>query len=125
VGGFQFVESLPLMPRLGLSWHMGVDGIAVPLVLLTAIIHLTSVFTSWSLREREKEFFLFVALLVTGVYGVFVSLDLFLFFLFYELAVLPMYVLIGIWGSSMPVEGRGPFGRLFARWASVRKNTAR
>jgi NADH-quinone oxidoreductase subunit M len=115
VGGFQFVESLPLMPRLGLSWHMGVDGIAVPLVLLTAIIHLTSVFTSWSLREREKEFFLFVALLVTGVYGVFVSLDLFLFFLFYELAVLPMYVLIGIWGSSMPIEGRGPFGRLFGK----------
>jgi NADH-quinone oxidoreductase subunit M len=73
------------------------------------------VFTSWSLKEREKEFFLFLALLVTGVYGVFVSLDLFLFFLFYELAVLPMYVLIGIWGSSMEIEGRGPFGGLFKK----------
>jgi NADH-quinone oxidoreductase subunit M len=115
VSGYQFVSALPLIPKLGLSWHMGVDGIAVPLVVLTAIIHLTSVFTSWTLEEREKEFFLFLALLVTGVYGVFISLDLFLFFLFYELAVLPMYVLIGIWGSSMDVPGQGPFGGLFAK----------
>jgi len=114
-GGFQFVTARPLVPAIGLSWHLGVDGIAVPLVLLTAIIHLTSVLTSWTLREREKEFFLFVALLVTGVYGVFVSLDLFIFFLFYELAVLPMYVLIGIWGSSMKIEGQGPFRALFAK----------
>src|SRR5262245_28381463 len=114
-GGFQFENRVPLIPSLGLSWHIGVDGIAVPLVFLTALIHLTSVFTSWTLKEREKEFFLFVALLVTGVYGVFISLDLFLFFLFYELAVLPMYVLIGIWGSSMEIPGRGPFGSLFAK----------
>ena len=115
VGGFQFVTTRALLPGVGLSWHLGVDGLAVPLVLLTAIIHLTSVLTSWTLKEREKEFFLFVALLVTGVYGVFVSLDLFVFFLFYELAVLPMYVLIGIWGSSMKIEGQGPFRGLFAK----------
>jgi len=115
LSGFQFVSAVPLIPSLGLSWHMGVDGIAVPLVFLTALIHLTSIFTSWTLKEREKEFFLFVALLVTGVYGVFISLDLFLFFLFYELAVLPMYVLIGIWGSSMEIPGRGPFRSLFAK----------
>jgi NADH-quinone oxidoreductase subunit M len=114
-GGFQFVSTLPLIPKLGLSWHMGVDGIAVPLVALTAVIHLTSVFTSWTLKEREKEFFLFLALLVTGVYGVFISLDLFLFFLFYELAVLPMYVLIGVWGSSMDIRGQGPFRGLFSK----------
>jgi NADH-quinone oxidoreductase subunit M len=113
--GYQFVSAIPLIPSLGLSWHMGVDGIAVPLVVLTALIHLTSVFTSWTLREREKEFFLFLALLVTGVYGVFICLDLFLFFLFYELAVLPMYVLIGIWGSSMDIEGQGPFRGLFSK----------
>jgi len=115
LGGFQFASELPLIPKLGLSWHMGVDGLAVPLVALTAVIHLTSVFTSWTLEEREKEFFLFLALLVTGVYGVFISLDLFLFFLFYELAVLPMYVLIGIWGSSMDIEGQGPFRGLFSK----------
>src|SRR5262245_24841027 len=114
-GGFQFVEHVPLIPRLGVSWHLGADGIAVALLVLTALIHVTSIFTSWSLRSREKEFFLFVALLVTGVYGVFASLDLFLFFLFYELAVLPMYVLIGIWGSSMDVPGRGPFGGFFKK----------
>jgi NADH-quinone oxidoreductase subunit M len=115
VSGFQFVTSLPLIPKLGLSWHTGVDGIGVPLVFLTALIHLTSVFTSWTLKEREKEFFLFVGLLVTGVYGVFISLDLLIFFLFYELAVLPMYVLIGIWGSSMEIPGQGPFRGLFAK----------
>ena len=120
-GGFQFVVAYPLVPKLGLSLHLGVDGIGVPLVLLTALIHLTSIFTSWTLKTREKEFFLFVALLVTGVYGVFISLDLFLFFLFYELAVLPMYVLIGIWGSSMTIEGRGPFGGLFPKVGVGRK----
>ncbi|HUC44448.1 MAG TPA: NADH-quinone oxidoreductase subunit M [Candidatus Sulfotelmatobacter sp.] len=114
-GGFQFVEQHLLAPRLGITWHLGVDGIGVPLVVLTAIIHITAVFTSWTTAERAKEFYLFLALLVTGVYGVFVSLDLFVFFLFYELAVLPMYVLIGIWGSSMDVPGRGPFGALFRK----------
>jgi NADH-quinone oxidoreductase subunit M len=114
-GGFQFGSLRPLIPQLGLWWRLGVDGIAAPLVLLTAIIHVTSVLTSWTLKEREKEFFLFVALLVTGVYGVFVSLDLFVFFLFYELAVLPMYVLIGIWGSSMTIKGEGPFAGLFGK----------
>lgn len=114
-GGFQFVERYPIVPRLGLSCHLGVDGIAVPLLVLTAIIHVTAVFTSWTTRERAKEFYLFLALLVTGVYGVFASLDLFVLFLFYELAVLPMYVLIGVWGSSMDVPGRGPFRSLFAK----------
>src|SRR5262249_49098545 len=108
-GGFQFVETYPLVPRLGLSWHLGVDGIAVPLVFLTAIIHGTAVFTSWTTAARAKDFYLFLALLVTGVYGVFASLDLFVFFLFYELAVLPMYVLIGVWGSSGEARPRGIF----------------
>jgi NADH-quinone oxidoreductase subunit M len=114
-GGFQFVEQYPLVSRLGLSWHLGADGIAVPLLFLTAVIHVTAVFTSWTTKDRSKEFYLFVALLVTGVYGVFISLDLFVLFLFYELAVLPMYVLIGVWGSSMDVPGRGPFRSLFAK----------
>jgi len=108
-GGFQFVETYPVVPGLGIRYHLAVDGLSLPLVLLTAVIYLTAITTTWYLRRREKEFFLFLALLVTGVFGVFLSLDLFLFFLFYELAVLPMYVLIGIWGSSMEIEGRGPF----------------
>jgi NADH-quinone oxidoreductase subunit M len=114
-GGFQFVERYALVPALGISWHLGVDGIAVPLVLLTAIIQVTAVTTSWTVPARAKEFYLFVGLLVAGAYGVFVSLDLFVLFLFYELAVLPMYVLIGVWGSSMEIEGQGPFARVFSR----------
>ena len=108
-GGFQFLESWPVVPALGIQLLLAVDGISVPLVFLSAFIYLTGITTTWYLRKREKEFFLFLALLVTGVFGVFVSLDLFLFFLFYELAVLPMYVLIGIFGSSMEVPGKGPF----------------
>ena len=113
-GGFQFVERYALVPALGLSWHLGADGISIPLVLLTAIIQLTAVTTSWTVPERAKEFYLFVGLLVAGVYGVFVSLDLFVLFLFYELAVLPMYVLIGVWGSTMEIPGQGPFARVFS-----------
>lgn len=113
-GGFQLLEVWPVIPSIGVDLRLGVDGIGVALVVLTAIIYLTAIFTSWTIREREKEFFLFLALLVTGVFGVFVSLDLFLFFLFYELAVLPMYVLIGVWGSTMEIEGEGPFRKAFA-----------
>ncbi|HXV77307.1 MAG TPA: NADH-quinone oxidoreductase subunit M [Candidatus Polarisedimenticolaceae bacterium] len=112
-GGFQFVERYPLVPSLGIQYLLAVDGLSLSLVLLTAFIYLTGITTTWYLGEREKEFFLFLALLVTGVFGVFLSLDLFLFFLFYELAVLPMYVLIGVFGSSMEVPGRGPFGWTF------------
>jgi NADH-quinone oxidoreductase subunit M len=109
-GGFQFLETYPVIPSLGIQYHVAVDGLSLSLVLLTAVIYLTGITTTWYLGKREKEFFLFLALLVTGVFGVFVSLDLFLFFLFYELAVLPMYVLIGVFGSSMEIEGHGPFG---------------
>jgi NADH-quinone oxidoreductase subunit M len=108
-GGFQFGETLSLVPALGIRYHLAVDGLSLSLVLLTAFIYVTGITTTWYLAEREKEFFLFLALLVTGVFGVFLSLDLFLFFLFYELAVLPMYVLIGVFGSSMEVQARGPF----------------
>jgi NADH-quinone oxidoreductase subunit M len=109
-GGFQFAETYPVLPSLGIQYHVAVDGLSLALVLLTAFIYLTGITTTWYLKQREKEFFLFLALLVTGVFGVFISLDLFLFFLFYELAVLPMYVLIGVFGSSMEVAPRGPFG---------------
>ncbi len=109
-GGFQMLETVRLLPAVGMDYRLGVDGVSVPLVVLTAVIYFTAIFTSWTVRERDKEFFLYLALLVTGVFGVFVSLDLFLFFLFYELAVLPMYLLIGIWGSTKRIPGRGPFG---------------
>src|SRR5947208_1585131 len=107
--GFQFYEKIPLVPPLGINYELGVDGISLLLVLLTSIIIFAGVFASWTVTVRSQEFYALLLALVTGVYGVFVSLDLFVFFLFYELAVLPMYLLIGIWGSSGEIRPRGIF----------------
>src|SRR5262245_42699322 len=107
--GFQFYEKLPLVPPLGISYEVGVDGISLLMVLLTSIIIVAGVFASWTVAVRSQELYALLLALVTGVYGVFVSLDLFVLFLFYELAVLPMYLLIGIWGSSGEVRPRGIF----------------
>jgi NADH-quinone oxidoreductase subunit M len=84
------------------------DGAGVAMCLLTAITIFAGVFASWNLQERTKEYLALLLLLVSGVFGVFVSLDLFVFFLFYEIAVLPMYLLIGIWGSTKKVAPKGP-----------------
>src|SRR5437879_6558817 len=107
--GFQFYEKFPLVPPLGISYELGVDGISLLMVLLTSIIIFAGVFASWTVSTRGQEFYALLLALVTDVYGVIVSLDLFVFFLFYELAVLPMYLLIGIWGSSGEVRPRGIF----------------
>ncbi|MBI4228451.1 MAG: NADH-quinone oxidoreductase subunit M [Deltaproteobacteria bacterium] len=109
IGGFQFVEQFPIVPSIGFSYYLAVDGISMSLVLLTSIILITGFFASWNLPMRRKEFYILLLLLTTGVFGVFVSFDLLLFFLFYELAVLPMYLLIGIWGTSAKVIPRGIF----------------
>src|SRR6266516_6418160 len=85
------------------------------MVLLTGIIIFAGVFASWTVASRSQEFYALLLVLVTGVYGVFVSLDLFVLFLFYEIAVLPMYLLIGIWGSSGEVRPQGVFGWAFGR----------
>ncbi|MFQ5521422.1 MAG: NuoM family protein, partial [Candidatus Methylomirabilia bacterium] len=108
--GFQFGEKVALVPPLGISYELGADGISLILVLLTAIIIFSGVFASWTIQIRNQEFYALLLVLVTGVFGVFVSLDLFVFFLFYELAVLPMYLLIGIWGTSAEIRPRGVFG---------------
>src|SRR6266498_107442 len=113
--GFQFYEELPLVPPLGINYQVAVDGVSLLMVLLTSIIIFAGVFASWTIKERSQEFYALLLLLTTGVYGVFVSLDLFVFFLFYEIAVLPMYLLIGIWGSSGEVRPQGIFGWAFKR----------
>ncbi|MGB9887291.1 MAG: complex I subunit 4 family protein [Moorellales bacterium] len=99
-GGMQFLETVPWVPALGINYALGVDGMSAPLVLLTAIVIFTGVFASWDLEQRVKEFFIFLLMLVTGVFGVFMSRDLFLFYFFFEVAVIPMYLLIGVWGST-------------------------
>src|SRR6185503_3939032 len=113
--GFQFNESFALVPSLGISYLLAVDGISTLMCLLTSIIIFAGVFASWTVKTRSQEFYALLLVLVTGVYGVFVSLDLFVFFLFYEIAVLPMYLLIGIWGSSGEVRPQGIFGWAMGR----------
>ncbi len=100
VAGYQMVEQLPWLTRFGISYHVGVDGVGVVLTMLNAIVFFTGVLTMWTLELRVKEFFAFMLLLVVGVFGVFISLDLFFLFFFYEVAVLPMYPLIAVWGST-------------------------
>ena len=96
--GYQFVEKYNWMPMLGISLHFGVDGLSVPLVLLTGIVMVTGVMISWGIDDRPREFFAFLFILASGVFGVFASLDLFMLFFFYEIAVFPMFLLIVIWG---------------------------
>lgn len=96
--GYQFLEQYSWLPALGISYHVGVDGMSAPLVLLTGVVMFTGVLISWGIDDRPREFFAFLFLLAGGVFGVFVSLDLFMLFFFYEIAVFPMYLLIVIWG---------------------------
>lgn len=83
-----------------IRFNIGVDGISVALILLTSVVIFAGVFASWNVKDLAKEFFISLILLSTGVFGFFISLDLFSMFLFYEVAVIPMYLLIGIWGSG-------------------------
>jgi len=98
LAGYQFIEKYDWMPQLGISLHLGVDGISTPLLLLTGVVMFRGVIISWDIEDRPREFFAFLFLLASGVFGVFVALDLFMLFFFYEIAVFPMYLLIAIWG---------------------------
>lgn len=99
-GGYQMTEDVPWVESLGIHYAVGVNGIGVVLVMLNAIVFLTGVLSMWTLELRVKEYFAFMALLVFGVFGVFIARDVFVFFFLYEVAVLPMYPLIAIWGST-------------------------
>ena len=96
--GYQFQESYTWLPALGIGYHVGVDGMSAPLVLLTGVVMFTGVLISWGIDDRPREFFAFLFILASGVFGVFASLDLFQLFFFYEIAVFPMFLLIAIWG---------------------------
>lgn len=102
---FQFRQDLPWIQALQIRYIVAADGISLPLLILTGFIITTGVLIAWNIEDRVKEFFVLLLLLVAGVYGVFISLDLFLLFIFYELAVVPMYLLIGVWGSTRKEYG--------------------
>src|SRR5947209_4239639 len=95
----------PWIPSLGIHYHLAADGISLTLVLLTGIAAVVGILFSWNIETRAKEFFAFYLALIGGVYGVFLSFDLFLLFVFYELAIIPKYFLIAIWGSTRKEYG--------------------
>src|SRR3989337_924596 len=95
--GYQFIEKYNWMPSFGIGYQVGVDGLSAPLVLLTGIVMFTGVLISWGIDDRPREFFAFLFILASGVFGVFVALDLFGLFFFYEIAVFPMYLLVSMW----------------------------
>jgi NADH-quinone oxidoreductase subunit M len=96
--GLAFEEEYDWVPSLGITYHVGVDGLSAPMVLLTGMVAVAGVLISWNIEDRMREFMAFFLLLVAGVYGVFISIDMFLLFFFYELAIFPMYLLIAGWG---------------------------
>jgi NADH-quinone oxidoreductase subunit M len=104
-GGFQFVERVLWVKSLGIYYFNGVDGFSLPMLMLTGIVLFTGVLTMWELETRVKEFFAFTFLLVAGVFGVFMSMDLFFIFVWYDVSLFPMYPLIAIWGSTRKEYG--------------------
>src|SRR5437899_5016316 len=98
-GGFQFVQRFEWSKQLGIAFYLGVDGIGTPLVLASSILLFAGIFISWHIKDRTKEFYIFLLILAAATIGVFMSLDMFFLYFFYEMSVIPMYVLLGVWGS--------------------------
>jgi NADH-quinone oxidoreductase subunit M len=98
-GDMQFVERIAWMPSFGISYLVGIDGISLFLVLLTTLLMPLVILASWPVQDRIKEYLFFMLVLETGMLGAFVALDLFLFYVFWEVMLVPMYFLIGIWGG--------------------------
>ena len=97
--GMQFVQNVRWIEALNVHYYLGVDGISVPLIFLTTLLTTLSLVYSWIINERPKEYFALFLLLETGMLGVFTALDFFLFYIFWEVSLVPMYFLIGVWGG--------------------------
>lgn len=98
-GGFQFVQRYEWSKQLGIALYLGVDGIGTPLVLASCILLFAGVFVQWHTKDRAKQFYIWLLILAAATIGVFMSLDLFFLYFFYEMSVIPMYLLLGMWGS--------------------------
>jgi NADH-quinone oxidoreductase subunit M len=99
-GEMQLVERIPWIPGFGIWYIVGVDGISLFLILLTTLLMPIAILASWSIKDKVKEYLIFMLLLETGMLGAFVALDLFLFYVFWEVMLVPMYFLIGVWGGT-------------------------
>src|SRR3990172_7327124 len=95
---FQFIEQVDWIPSIGAQYFLGIDGISFLMIMLTTVLGFLSVLSSWSaIQERTKEYYAMFLLLQTGMLGVFMSLDFFLFYVFWEVMLVPMYFIIGVW----------------------------
>ena len=120
---FQFQELYEWVPSLGISYHLGVDGISLLLVLLTTFLMPLTFLSTWSsITSRVKEFTVFMLLLEMAMLGTFLSIDMFLFFVFWELTLVPMYFLIGIWGGPRRIYAAVKFF-LYTMSGSVLRRT--
>lgn len=99
-GGCRFVQTFPWVDSLGISYTVGVDGINVGLILMGAIVAFAATCVSWEISKREKEFYILLLLMTGGILGAFASLDLFFFYFFHELALVPTFIMIGVWGRG-------------------------
>jgi len=109
-GGFQFTERLSWIPAIGVDYYVGIDGISLLLILLTTFLGVIAILSSWTaIHERVKEYYIFMLALQTGMLGVFISLDFFLFYVFWEVMLVPMYFLIGIWGHERRIYAATKF----------------
>src|SRR3954463_3195266 len=98
--GYQFVASYEWVRALGITLKVGADGLNVGLVLMGAIVAFAATSMSYMIKEREKEFYLLLLVMITGILGAFASLDIFFFFFFHELALIPTFIMIGVWGRG-------------------------
>ena len=98
--GYRFEQQIAWVSALGISYHVGVDGINVGLILMGAIVAFAAACVSWEIKEREKEFYILLLVMTGGILGAFASLDLFFFYFFHELALVPTFIMIGVWGRG-------------------------
>ena len=103
-GALQFEQRASWIPTLGASYHVAVDGLSLPLVLLSALLTFLAVVYSWNVTDHPREYFALFLVLETGLIGVFATLDLLLFYVFWEVALVPMYFIIGVWGQERRIE---------------------
>ena len=126
INSFQFVEkvswikaSLPMVGDINIEYFMGIDGISIPMILLTSIICFVAIFPSFGITKAVKGYFAMYLLLDLGMMGVFCALDFFLFYVFWELMLLPMYFLIGIWGGPRKEYAAIKFFYLYSGWKCI------
>jgi NADH-quinone oxidoreductase subunit M len=100
MNGYQFEQQIPWVESLGISYHVGVDGLNVGLILMGAIVAFAATCCSWEIKEREKEFYILLLIMSGGILGAFASLDLFFFYILHEFALIPTFIMIGVWGRG-------------------------